>query len=117
MSRLTIGLSLAALLFSGCASSTIDAPYESCTQADGCSNGTACLQTTLPAGSGFTGELCTTGCNTSQDCLQDLSNYAAICVNAQCYIQCPSGGSTCPYGTGCLQFSDQNGDAVNLCTP
>jgi hypothetical protein len=92
-------------------------PYESCSPRDGCSHGTACLETTLPASAGYTGSLCTVDCGVSADCPQDLSNYEAICVNGQCYTQCPAGGSTCPYGTGCLTFSDQYGDPVDICTP
>src|ERR1700674_3543895 len=100
--------SLLALVFAACGGSNnrVDAPYESCTLQEGCSQGTGCLATTLPASTGYTGASCTTGCNADIDCLQDLSNYAAICVNSQCYIQCPHGSSTCPYGTGCLTFTD-----------
>lgn len=96
---------------------TVAAPYESCTLQDGCTNGTACLPTTLPASAGYTGYSCTNGCNADRDCLQDLNNYAAICVNAQCYIRCPNGSQTCPYGTGCVSFADQEGFLVNVCTP
>jgi hypothetical protein len=108
-------LSFAALF--ACASSTVDQPYESCTASEGCTQGTGCIESTLPASAGYTGNFCSTGCNNSNDCLQDLSNYAAICVNGACYIQCPAGGQTCPYGTGCLDFTDQNNDIVSLCTP
>lgn len=114
----TLGISLLLLLLAGCWDSRpLDSPYQSCNQGDGCGQGTGCLATTLPASAGYTGSFCTTSCGTSNDCPQDLSNYAAICVNSQCYIQCPSGTSTCPYGTGCLTFSDQYGNPVNLCTP
>jgi hypothetical protein len=95
----------------------VDDPYESCNPGDSCSQGTACLATTLPASSGFTGSLCTVSCNTSNDCPQDLTNFASICVNSQCYTQCPSGGASCPFGTGCITFQDQGGNLVNLCTP
>jgi hypothetical protein len=97
---------------------TVGAPYETCDSAtDVCSQGLACLPTTLPAATGFTGELCTTTCTYSTDCPQDITNYASICVNGQCYTQCPAGSSTCPYGTACLTFSDQTGRAVDICAP
>ena len=109
---------VAMLVLAGCGPLVVvDNPYESCSAGDACGQGTACYQSSLPASAGFTGNLCSTPCNDSSDCLQDLTNYAAICVNSLCYIQCPTGGSTCPYGTGCVQFSDQSGNAVNLCTP
>jgi hypothetical protein len=95
----------------------VDNPYESCNAGDSCNGGLACLATTLPASAGFTGNLCTSGCNTSNDCLQDITNFAAICVNSQCYIQCPNGGANCPYGTGCVTFSDQVGNPIDICTP
>jgi hypothetical protein len=107
---------LLGLALQGC-TAAVDNPYESCALGDGCRGGTACLATTLPASAGFTGYLCTTGCATAADCLQDITNFAAICVNSQCYIQCPTGGSNCPYGTGCLAFQDQAGFPVNICTP
>jgi hypothetical protein len=106
------------LFVSGCGPVTVvDDPYESCNPSDSCSQNTACLATTLPASSGFTGYLCTVTCASDSNCPQDLTNYASICVNSQCYTQCPSGGASCPYGTGCVTFSDQNGNLVNLCTP
>ncbi len=109
---------LAALVAVGCGTNRrVDGPYQACAPGDGCAQGTVCAGSTLPASAGYTGNLCTTGCNTTNDCLQDLSNYAAICVNSQCYIQCPQGGSTCPYGTGCLTFQDQSGNRIDLCTP
>jgi hypothetical protein len=109
---------LLALFLAACGGGgQVDAPYESCALNEGCSQGTGCLASTLPASTGYTGASCTTGCNASGDCLQDLSNYAAICVNSQCYIQCPQGSSTCPYGTGCVTFTDQEGIAVDICTP
>jgi hypothetical protein len=106
------------VLLAACTSpAPVDQPYESCTLNEGCSQGTGCLATTLPASAGFTGASCTTGCSQDADCLQDLNNYDAICVNGQCYIECPGGGASCPYGTGCLNFSDQNGGDVTVCTP
>lgn len=115
MTRLS--LLFLALLAVGCGGRTVDQPYETCVHGDACTQGTVCADTTLPASAGFTGSLCTNGCNTDGDCLQDLTNYAAICVNTQCYIQCPTGGSNCPYGTGCLTFTDQNGNPIDICTP
>jgi hypothetical protein len=116
LQRLIGCLALSAIA-AGCNGPVIDSPYESCAPGEGCSQGTICLATTLPASAGYTGDLCTNYCNSSADCLQDLTNYAAICVNTQCYIQCPGGGSTCPYGTACLVFTDQGGNPVSLCTP
>jgi hypothetical protein len=95
----------------------IDGAYESCVDGDACYAGLTCTTSTLPSNDGYTGEFCTSGCNVSSDCAQDLSNYASICVNSQCYTQCPDGGGSCPYGTGCITFTDQNGDPINLCTP
>ncbi|HXU67750.1 MAG TPA: hypothetical protein VN947_00400 [Polyangia bacterium] len=93
-------------------------PYESCDPSvDVCDQGFECLDTTLPASAGFTGSLCTVPCNFDTDCPQDLTNFASICINGQCYTQCPTGGATCPYGTGCVTFSDQDGNLVDLCTP
>jgi hypothetical protein len=115
--RTLLGWLLFGFALEGCNATVVDAPYESCTPGEICHGGTQCLPTTLPASAGFTGYLCTNSCATSVDCLQDLSNYAAICVNAQCYIQCPNGGASCPYGTGCVTFQDQAGFAVNICTP
>ncbi len=98
--------------------STTAYPYESCDGfTDVCTQGLSCLPTTLPVSAGFTGELCTSGCSTDFDCPQLLSNYAAICVNRQCYTQCPDGGANCPYGTGCVAFSDDFGGSVDICTP
>jgi hypothetical protein len=92
--------------------------YETCDdRVDTCPSGLTCTPSTLPASAGFTGEFCSSGCSFSTDCLQLVSNYDAICVNDLCYIQCPDGGAACPYGTGCATFSDQDGNAVNLCTP
>ena len=99
-------------------SGTIASPYESCDDlTDVCNQGLDCLPTTLPVSAGYTGELCTTGCNTDFDCPQLLSNYASICVNRQCYTQCPDGGAICPYGTGCVTFSDGTGAPIDICTP
>ena len=92
--------------------------YETCDdRVDVCPGGLTCTPSSLPASAGFTGEFCSSGCNFSTDCLQLVANYDAICVNSLCYIQCPAGGGTCPYGTGCLEFADQDGNPVDLCTP
>ena len=114
--RNLLGLVLCGMSLAACGP-VLDQPYQSCGYGEACAGGTVCAQTTLPASAGFTGALCTSSCVTSNDCLQDLSNYAAICVNSQCYIECPTGGYSCPYGTGCISFSDQNGYLINLCTP
>ena len=91
---------------------------ESCDPStDTCSQGTECLDTTLPASAGYTGALCTVACSVDTDCPQDLTNFASICVNAQCYTQCPDGGANCPYGTGCVTFSDDAGNPIDICTP
>jgi hypothetical protein len=96
----------------------VDDPYESCDpNTDVCSQGTACLGTTLPASAGFTGSLCTVTCAVDTDCPQDITNFAAICVNDQCYTQCPNGGANCPFGTACITFSDQDGNPIDICTP
>lgn len=111
---LFLGLALAGIL--GCATSdNTAAPYENCSAGEGCTQGTACIQSTV--GSSYSGYFCSNSCNTSNDCLQDLNNYDAICVNDACYIQCPTGGQTCPYGTQCFAFTDQTGGEVDLCTP
>ncbi len=91
-------------------------PYESCVGGDYCPGGLYCVGTTLPVSSGYSGSFCTTGCNDSLDCPQVVSNYDAICVNSQCYLQCPTGSNTCPYGQGCFTFSSNVGP-VSLCTP
>ncbi len=91
-------------------------PYESCGGSDYCTNGLYCTGTTLPVSSGYTGSFCTAGCRDSFDCPQLVSNYDAICVNGQCYLQCPTGSNSCPYGQGCFTFSSNVGP-VNLCTP
>jgi hypothetical protein len=101
----------------GCGSA-LPGAYETCDYGyDACPGGLVCYDTTLPASAGYSGALCTTVCTYSTDCPQLVANYDAICVNGQCYIQCPAGGSTCPYGTGCLEFSDQSGNPIDLCTP
>jgi hypothetical protein len=48
--------------------------------------------------------------------VQVPQNQTAICVNSQCYLQCPSGGIDCPYGQGCFTFSSNVGP-VSLCSP
>ena len=116
MSRLKLLLPMLALTLAGCASSQVDAPYEACAQNDGCSNGTGCIASTLPVAT-FQGFFCSTPCNSDNDCLQDLTNFAAICVNAACYIQCPASGNNCPYGTACVSFVDQDNFETDLCTP
>jgi hypothetical protein len=95
-------------------------PYESCDASEGdvCSNsGFECVTTTLPASVGYTGQLCTTGCDANNPCPALIDNYDAICVNGQCYTECIQGDDTCPYGTGCLDFSDQDGNPVSVCSP
>jgi|GEM_PF-3378546 len=112
--------SLVAVVSSGCriepVGPAVDDPYESCYPGDRCTQGTACLDTTLPASAGYTGSLCTVTCNVDLDCPQDLTNYASICVNSQCYTQCPTGSRSCPYGTGCITF-DSNTGPISICTP
>jgi hypothetical protein len=107
---------VAAALLAGCGT-TVRQPYESCTSDEGCSQGTACLPTSLPVFAGFTGAVCTNACAVSTDCLPVFNNFDTSCVNGQCYLTCPSGNISCPYGTTCLSFTDQNGFLVNLCTP
>jgi hypothetical protein len=93
-------------------------PYETCDDTtDVCDQGLSCLPTTLPVATGYTGELCTSTCQDDSDCAQDLSNFASICVNGQCYTQCPDGGANCPYGTSCLEFNDDAGNAIDICSP
>jgi hypothetical protein len=123
MTRLTFAVALAFSLL-GCGGGgggggtvVIDEPYESCQAGDECDQGTVCSATTLPVSAGFTGNLCTVGCNFDTDCPQDLQNFSSICVNSQCYTQCPDGGANCPYGTGCVTLQDQDGNQFNLCTP
>jgi hypothetical protein len=107
-------------LSSGCSSSArTDDPYESCASGDICDDGLDCEATQLPASTGFSGSFCTSGCNTDSDCVQDVTNYAAICVTngdiSQCYLTCPS-DDTCPYSQSCLTF-DSTAGALSLCTP
>jgi hypothetical protein len=116
MSRLRMLLPLLTLALAACASSPLDGAYEACNPGDACDQGTVCVETTLPASAGFQGTFCTNGCNTSNDCLQDLSD-SVLCVNSQCYFQCPANGGACPNGTACLSFQDQNGVETDLCTP
>lgn len=105
------------LILAGCPVATPeDDPYDSCNAGDECSGGLACLETTLPATSGFSGNLCTSSCSVDTDCVQVPTNFAANCVNGQCYLTCPSSDS-CPFSQSCLTFTDQNGNPVSLCTP
>ena len=116
MTRLRMLLPLLTLALAACASSVpVDDAYEACNPGDGCAHGTVCAPTSLPA-QFYTGSLCTNGCNTSNDCLQDLSD-SVLCVNSQCYFQCPANGAACPNGTACVSFQDQEGFEVDLCTP
>src|ERR1700712_4469940 len=65
-------------------------PYESCSGGVYCAGGAlTCAATTLPVSSGYTGSFCTAGCNYGSDCPQVPQNYEALCVNGQCYLQCP----------------------------
>ena len=111
-----------AALSSGCSSSppaddvSTEDPYETCEPGDDCTAGLDCAATTLPASSGYTGYFCTSGCNVDSDCVQVLTDYTASCVNQQCYLNCLS-GNDCPYGQACFQFTDQTGNAINLCAP
>ncbi len=91
-------------------------PYDSCVAGDTCSGGLTCADTTLPASSGYSGSFCTSQCSSDGDCIQVPTNYAATCVNGQCYLTCPS-DDTCPFSQSCLTFTDQNGDPISLCTP
>ncbi len=91
-------------------------PYESCSYGEYCGYGLSCADTTLPVSAGYTGSFCTAGCNYGSDCPQVVSNYEAICVNGQCYLQCPTGSNSCPYGQGCFTFRS-NAGPVSLCTP
>lgn len=93
-------------------------PYDTCdTQnGDGCTNSFACVQSSLPAAA-FTGDFCTVPCNVDADCPLVLNNFDTICYQGQCYIQCPQGGATCPYGQACGSYPIGPGAVVDLCTP
>jgi hypothetical protein len=105
-----------AALSAGCSSSAVtDDPYESCEAGDLCTAGLDCIETTLPISSGFSGNLCTSGCNADSDCYQ-VSDNSAVCVNSQCYLTCPTGSESCPYSQGCFTF-DSNAGSISLCTP
>ena len=118
MSRLRFLLPFAFALAACGGGNNVFQPYEACTgSADLCTQGFACQASNLPVFAN-TGGLCTVSCGSDPDCLQDLNNFAAICVNSQCYIQCPAGGRTCPYGTACVDFTESDtGDIISLCTP
>jgi hypothetical protein len=113
-----------AVMAAGCGSSPstdntapiIDNPYDTCYAGDTCAGGLTCAGTTLPASSGYTGYFCTSGCSLDTDCLQVPTNYSASCVNEQCYLTCPAGSSSCPYGQSCFTF-DSNLGSIDLCTP
>ncbi len=123
--RLLTCMMFAVTMFGGCGSNSnandgstaiIDNPYETCYAGDICASGLTCAATTLPASSGYTGYFCTSGCNVDTDCVQVPANYAAACVNQQCYLTCPGGSYTCPYDQGCFTF-DSNAGPIALCTP
>lgn len=105
-----------ALVLSACPQPASVQPYDSCSSGDDCSGGLACVSTTLPASTGFTGYLCTSTCSQDSDCVQVPSSFAANCINSQCYLTCPS-NDACPYDQSCLTFSDQNGNPISLCSP
>jgi hypothetical protein len=105
------------VLAAGCVVSQANvSPYDACAAGDVCAGGLTCAQSNLPAGSSFSGFFCTSGCNTSADCLQVPENQTATCVNGQCYLQCPSGGINCPYGQACFTY-DSNVGPISLCSP
>jgi len=107
----------AAVMTVGCGSSApIDSPYDTCYSGDRCAAGLTCATTTLPVSSGYTGAFCTSGCTYDSDCVQVPSNYSAACVDNQCYLTCPSGNYSCPYGQDCFTF-DSNLGSIDLCTP
>ena len=114
--RLIPFVALAFLTACGTPPTPTDDPYESCSAGDNCSGGLTCAATTLPASTGYSGSFCTSTCMADTDCLQVPANYAANCVNGQCYLTCPS-SDTCPDSQSCLTFSDQNGNPISLCTP
>jgi hypothetical protein len=108
---------IAALALAACGR-YVDGPYQSCDDStDRCDHGLSCSPTSLPVSTGYTGELCTAGCNVDSDCPSLIDNYDAICVNQQCYTQCPTGSDTCPYGTDCLQIDDDQGETLRICSP
>ena len=91
--------------------------YDSCEPGDLCPDGLACTPTDLPASTGYSGDFCTASCSVATDCPGIPGSFDAACVNGQCYLTCPAGSGTCPYSQGCLSFTDQNGNAIDLCTP
>ena len=114
--RFPVWILFCLLIGAGCGGSYSVGPYQSCSGGDYCGNGLTCAGTTLPVSSGYSGSFCTSGCFDSSDCGQLVSNYDAICVNEQCYLQCPRGSNSCPYGQGCFTFNSNVGP-VSLCTP
>ncbi len=114
--RALVGCLVIGAPVAGCSSSATVSPYESCSGGDVCGGGLACIDTTLPVSSGYSGSFCTSSCGSDADCVQVPENYSAACVNGQCYLTCPGGGATCPYSQGCFTF-DSNEGAVSLCTP
>jgi hypothetical protein len=100
----------------GCGPAPADYPYDTCNPGEVCAGGLTCATSTLPAGSSFTGTFCTSGCTTSADCLQVPENQTATCVNGHCYLQCPTGGISCPYGQACFTY-DSNVGPISLCSP
>jgi hypothetical protein len=104
-----------ALFAAGCPNTPVE-PYDSCGSGDSCSGGLSCIDTSLPASTGITGSFCSSACQQDSDCVQVPTNFAANCVNDQCYLTCPSSDS-CPYDQSCVQFTDQNGNAISLCSP
>src|SRR3954471_2676944 len=94
-------------------------PYDSCNRANDLGDDSRfdCEQSELPSVS-FTGAFCTVGCGQNSDCPLVINNFDTICVNSQCFIQCPGSGNNCPYGQGCFDFTDADtGDILSLCTP
>ena len=118
-SAFPFGVLFGALVLSSSACSgsapAVDEPYESCILGDVCNGGLYCQGTTLPISSGYSGNLCTSGCNSDNDCLQLVQSYDAVCVNAQCYLTCPA-SDACPYSQGCFTFDSPAG-LIGLCTP
>jgi hypothetical protein len=116
--RLLLPLALTVIACESTPAPQIRAAYDSCNPGDGCVDpGFTCVQSNLPAQT-FTGYFCTViGCAVDNDCPLVVGNFATICVNAQCFIQCPSGSATCPYGQGCVGFPDSTGGTSVICTP